>query len=173
MGALLCARHSIIHVTTHLILTNTNLWGHCALFSFSNEEIFMERLRDPPNVTKLVNGGQCVTGTKAPICASELSRLWVTGKGSLYLSPLVCCHCQLPDEQAEKHVYKASSCLFAGSHFPECEMCCPPASHNMALLCLIRHRLLVNTSSLLSKGEMWGLCLHPSLLLSRVPGAGA
>lgn len=107
--------------------------------------------------------------TPTPLRASVLCHpgCWIE---SQHLSSLAGCHHQPADEWAEKHGLRTPSCLSAESHFLECEMRSPPASHNMALLCLIRHRLLISRSSVTAvhrREETWEtLLLHqPPLLL--------
>lgn len=163
----------IPYIGTRRIFTKATLWRWVLLFSFFSKQAScdMEKLSTSLKVRQLVE--------RDDVCPEQLPLLEPQGCAtpgcwieSLHLSPLTGCHHQPAEEWAEKHGLRASSYLSAESRFLECEMRSPPASHNMALLRLIRHRLLVSRSSVTAvhRGEeTWEtLLLHqPPLLLGR------
>lgn len=167
------------HSGTHSIHRNSSnlhesypLEVGAVIFIFSKQaSCDMEKLSTSLKVRQLVERDD-VCPEQLPLsepqgCATP--GCWIE---SLHLSPLAGCHHQPAEEWAEKHGLRASSYLSAESRFLECEMRSPPASHNMALLRLIRHRLLVSRSSVTAvhRGEeTWEtLLLHqPPLLLGR------
>ena len=89
---------------------------------------------------QLVAGRQSVPGTKRPYETHcyPASGYW-KGKFVLMSSGWL----PLPTFRlaGREAGHETSSCLFVESHFPECEMSFPPASHNMALFCLIRYEV--------------------------------
>lgn len=171
-------KHSGTHSHTQELVESSRKLpsgGGCCYFHFSKQaSCDMEKLSTSLKVRQLVE--------KDDMCPEQLPLsepqgcatpgCWVE---SLHLSPLAGCHHQPAEEWAEKHGLRTSSYLSAESRFLECEMRSPPASHNMALLRLIRHRLLVSRSSVTAvhRGEeTWEtLLLHqPPLLLGRRAG---